>query len=80
MCIFVPHRRERLNLFLANNEGTYEPTYHRSRIVSSKIYDERGDFNLEIVNFPFLDGYVSRSSSYGVYISQLYYSFCKSVF
>ena len=25
-------------------------------IVSSKIYDKRVDFNLEIVNFPFLDG------------------------
>ena len=40
-------------------------------IVSSKIYDKRGDFNFEIVNFPFLDGDVPRSPSYGVYISQL---------
>ena len=40
-------------------------------IVSSKIYDKRDDFNFEIVNFPFLDGDVPRSSSYGVYISQL---------
>ena len=40
-------------------------------IVSSKIYDRRDDFNLEIVNFPFLDGDVPRSPSYGVYISQL---------
>ena len=40
-------------------------------IVSSKIYDKRDDFNFEIVNFPFLDGDVSRSPSYGVYISQL---------
>ena len=37
-------------------------------IVSSKIYDER-EFNFEIVNFPFLDGDVPRSPSYGVYIS-----------
>ena len=29
------------------------------------------DFNFEIVNFPFLDGDVPRSLSYGVYISQL---------
>ena len=29
------------------------------------------DFNFEIVNLPFLDGDVSRSPSYGVYISQL---------
>ena len=28
-------------------------------------------FNFEIVNFPFLDGDVPRSPSYGVYISQL---------
>ena len=38
-------------------------------IVSTKIYDKRDDF--EIVNFPFLDGDVRRSTSYGVYISQL---------
>ena len=40
-------------------------------IVSSKIYDKRDDFNFEIVNFPFLDGDVPRSPSYGLYISQL---------
>ena len=40
-------------------------------IVSSKLYDKRDDFNLEIVNFPFLDGDVPRSPSYSVYISQL---------
>ena len=39
--------------------------------ISSKIYDKRDDFNFEIVNFPFLDGDVPRSPSYGVYISQL---------
>ena len=38
-------------------------------IVSTKIYDKRDDFNFEIVNFPFLDGDVPRSTSYGVYIS-----------
>ena len=40
-------------------------------IVSCKIYDKRDDFNFEIVNFPFLDGDVPRSPSYGVYIPQL---------
>ena len=40
-------------------------------IVSSKIYDKGDDLNFEIVNFPFLDGDVPRSPSYGVYISQL---------
>ena len=40
-------------------------------IVSTKIYGKRDDFDFEIVNFPFLDGDVLRSTSYGVYISQL---------
>ena len=48
-----------LNLSIANG------------IFSSKIYDKRDGFNFEIVNFPFLDGDVPRSPSYGVYISQL---------
>ena len=42
-----------------------------NEIVSTKIYDKRDDFDFEIVNFPFLDGDVPRSTSYGVYISQL---------
>ena len=40
-------------------------------IVSTKIYDNCDDFDFEIVNFLFLDGDVPRSTSYGVYISQL---------
>ena len=40
-------------------------------IVSTKIYDKRDDFDFEIVNFPFLDVDVPRSTSYGVYTSQL---------
>ena len=40
-------------------------------IVSTKIYDKRDDFDFENVNFPFLDGGVPRSASYGVYIAQL---------
>ena len=39
--------------------------------VSSKIYDKRDDFDFDIINFPFLDGDVPRSTSYGFYISQL---------
>ena len=39
--------------------------------VSSNIYDKCDDFDFDIVNFPFLDGDVLRSTSYGVYISQL---------
>ena len=37
--------------------------------VKTKIYDKRDDFDM--VNFPFLDGDVPRSTTYGVYISQL---------
>ena len=40
-------------------------------IVSTKLYDKHEDFDFEIVNFPFIDGDVPRSTSYGVYISQL---------
>ena len=39
--------------------------------VSTKIYDKRDDFDFDIVNIPFLDGYVPQRTSYGVYISQL---------
>ena len=42
-----------------------------SVLVVTKIYDKRDDFDFDIVNFPFLDGDVPRSASYGVYISQL---------
>ena len=37
--------------------------------MKTKIYDKRDDF--DFVNFPLLDGDVTRSASYGVYISQL---------
>ena len=40
-------------------------------IVPTKIYVKRDDFDFEIINFPFLDCDVPRSTSYGVYISQL---------
>ena len=40
-------------------------------IVSTKIYDKRDDSDFEIVNFPFLNCDVPRSTSYGVYSSQL---------
>ena len=40
-------------------------------VLSSNIYDKRDDFDFDIVNFPFLDGDVARSTSYGDYISQL---------
>ena len=39
--------------------------------VKTKNYNKRDDFDFDIVNFPFLDGDVPPSASYGVYISQL---------
>ena len=39
--------------------------------VKTKIYDKRDDFGFDIVNFQFLDGDDPRSTSQGVYISQL---------
>ena len=35
------------------------------------MYDKRDDFSFPIVNYPFLDGDVPLSPSYGVYRSQL---------
>ena len=35
-------------------------------IISTKFYDKRDDFDFAIVNFPFSDGDVPRSTSYGV--------------
>ena len=65
-----------LQLNKANSSDTEAPFLDlnlsiTNRIVSSKIYDKRDDFNFEIVNFPFLDVDFPRSPSYGVYISQL---------
>ena len=65
-----------LQLNKANSSDTEAPflDYNlpiTNGIVSSKIYDKRDDFNLKIVNFPFLDGDVPRPPSYCVYISQL---------
>ena len=48
-----------LNLHLSVSDG----------FVKTKIYDKRDDIDFDIVNFPFLDGGVPRSTSYGVYIS-----------
>ena len=39
--------------------------------VKTKIYDKRDDFHFDTLNFPFLVVAVPRSTSYGVYISQL---------
>ena len=65
-----------LQLDKANTSDTEAPFlyFHLSisnEFVLSKIYDKRDDFDFDIVNFPFLDGDVPRSTSYGVYIAQL---------
>jgi len=35
------------------------------------VYDKREDFDLRIVNFPFMDSNIPPAPAYGVYISQL---------
>ena len=63
-----------LQLNKANTSDTEAAFLHLSisnDIVSTKIYDNHDDFDFEIVDFQFLDGDVPRSTSYGVYISQL---------
>ena len=62
-----------LQLNMANSSDTEVPFLDLTSpitngIVFSKICDKRDNFNFEIVNFPFLDGDVPRSPSYGVYI------------
>ena len=66
----------KLQLNRANSSDTEAPFLDlnlciSNGTVSTKIYDKRDDFDFDIVNFPFLDGDVSRRTSYGVYISQL---------
>ena len=63
-----------LQLNMVNSSDTEAAFLHLNLsipngIVSSKIYDKRDDFDFELVNFPFLDGDVPRSPSYGVYFS-----------
>ena len=58
-----------LQLNKANTSDTEAPflDLHLSisnGFVSSKIYDKRDDFDFDIVNFPFLDGDVPRSTSF----------------
>ena len=65
-----------LQLNMANSSDTEAPfldfnLFITKGIVPSKIFDKQDDVNIEIVNFPFRDGDVPRSTSYGVYISQL---------
>ena len=43
-------------------------------LVKTNMFDKRGDFDVDIVNFPFLDDDVPRSTSYGVHILNLFVS------
>ena len=53
--------------------------YITNVIVSSKFNDKRDDLNFEIVNFPFLDGDVPLSLSYGC-MHFATHSFCERMF
>ena len=59
-----------LQLNKANVSDT-EASFLDLHLSISDGFDKRDDFDLDIVNFPFLDDDVPRSTSYGVYISQL---------
>ena len=57
---------------LLNNSNLYKNLTISDGFVKTKIYNKRDDFDFDIVNFPFLDGDVPRSASYGVYILNLF--------
>ena len=50
-----------MDLYLSVSDG----------FAKTKNFHKRDGFDFDIVSFPFLDGDVRRSTSYGVYISQL---------
>ena len=58
-----------LQLNKANTSDTEAPFLDLHLSISNGY--KRDDFDFDIVNFPFLDGDVPRSTSYGVYIFQL---------
>ena len=75
-CILNRIYQPELQLNKANTSDTEAPflDLHLSisnGFVLSKIYDKRDDFDFDIINFPFLDGDVPHSTSYGVSMSQL---------
>ena len=75
ICCFLIIHIYLLSIYYEISVNIY--TYTRTNLsisngfVSSKIYDERVDFDFYIVNFPCLDGDVPRRPSDGVNISQL---------
>lgn len=65
-----------MNLLKANNSQKQPNVLDLNlsisrRFVTTVIYDERDDFDCNIVNFPFLDGDDTHATFYVVYISQL---------
>ena len=76
-------REKREKLITTPSETSYLDTTinieeETNGTVSISVYDKREDFNLTIVNFPYLDRNIPRNPAYGVYISQLvrYARFC----
>ena len=55
----------------SDTEASFLDSHLSISDVKIKNYDKRDDFGFDIVNFPFLNGDVPRSTSYGVYISKL---------
>ena len=51
ICYFICWRKEDLHLSISDG------------FVKTKIYDKRDNFDFDIVNFPFLNGDVPRSTS-----------------
>jgi len=54
------------------NSTSYLDIYFEHDIngtLTTKLYDKRDDFNLSIVNYPFLDSNIPSSPAYGVYMS-----------
>ena len=68
-----PSELQLYNAYTSDTEATFLDLHLSIShdIDSTKIYDKLDDFDFKIVNFPFLDGDVPCSTSYGVYISQL---------
>ena len=47
------------------------PETDQERKLAYNIYDQRVDFNCQIVNFPYLCGSIPAFTAYSVYVSQL---------
>ena len=68
-----PSEELQLNKAVTDTEASFLDLYLSisDGFVKTKIFGKRDNFDFDIVNFPFLDGDVSCSTCYGVYISQL---------